>query len=103
MDAMEHVDDFRALLTQKGALSNAMTGIANLVGRKELTQAKPGEEILQLISEKSGFPGTISLDPEKWVSELASHLYKMETPEGKKVISAGEGVIESTLHGLRQL
>ena len=101
---IQHIDAFNELLSQPVPLANAMRGIANIVGRAALTAARPGGDVLELIGQRSGFEGGIfEQGTNQWIQALAAHLYRLETPEGNRVINASEDIIRSTLHALNQL
>lgn len=102
-EGIDNIDRLNELMVQPVALDRAMRGIANEVGRDDLMRAKPGEEVLQLISEGTEFPGGVFATPREWISALATHLDQLTRSDGNKAILASRDVIEAALYGLRQL
>jgi hypothetical protein len=102
-EGIDHLDALNDLLRQPLAMSRALRGIADVVGRAALTAARPGEEVLELVSERSGFAGGVFATPRQWVRALSAHLARMEDPMGERMINASQDVIEATLWGLRQV
>ena len=101
-EGIDRLGALNDLLRQPLALARALRGISNVVGRVALTDAQPGENVLELVSDRSGFGGGVFATPREWIRALSAHLARMETPEGERVINAGQDVIEATLWGLRQ-
>lgn len=101
-EGIDHLDALNDLLRSPVAMSRALRDISNLVGRRALTEERPGEEVLELISAQSGFEGGVFGTPAEWVRALARHLDRMRNADGSHVIAASEDVIESTLWMLRQ-
>ena len=102
-EGIANFDQLNALKKQPVALAQVMRGIADLVGRVALTQTRPGEQVLDLVSERSGFADGGFATPKEWIRALSAHLAQMETAAGAKVINAGSDVIEATFYALRQL
>jgi len=101
-EGIDHLDALNDLLRSPVGMSHALRDISDLVGRRALTEERPGEEVLELISARSGFEGGVFATPAEWVRALARHLDRMRDPDGDNVIAASEDVIEATLWMLRQ-
>lgn len=103
-EGIDHLDALNQLLGQPLAMSRALRGISDIVGRAELLNERRGEEVLNLISERAGYPTADSPTPHtptQWVRGLAHHLDQMRDGDRRRV-NASEDVIEATLWMLRQ-
>lgn len=104
-EGIDHLDALNDLLGQPLAMARALRGIAEITGRRALLTERPGEEVLNLISERAGYPTAETPTPHtptQWVRGLAHHLDQMRDPDGDRRVNASEDVIEATLWMLRQ-
>lgn len=102
-EGIDHLDALNDLLGQPLAMARALRGISDIVGRAELLDERRGEEVLNLISERAGYPTADTPTPHtptQWVRGLAHHLDQMRDGDRRRV-NASEDVIEATLWMLR--
>jgi len=102
-EGIDNIERLRDLLRHPEPFANALRGISNVVGRAALNAERPGENILELISEMSGFEGGVFATPGEWIQALSAHLSRLEGANGQRRILASQEVIEGTLWMLRQL